>query len=255
MISPQLCALNEKSSGFDLILGESKVDFKHRMHWGAYDEELFDYNLAHMESIPRPFFSLLMTSTSHEPFDADVHEGFEGEDEPDRYRNTVHYTDRVMGDYMDEAKTKSWYDSTLIFIVSDHAHRFPFDRTIDEVERYHIPILITGGALKEEFRGKVDHRVASHIDFPATVCGQLRLDAKAFTYSKNVFDPTAPAFAFYTWENGFGIVDDQQTLIYNTDLDELIAVFNSGLPSHAIDSALVRGKAYLQKLMQDYVEY
>ena len=244
-----------QSTGFDLILGESKVAFKHRTHWGAYDEELFDYNLAHMESIPRPFFSLLMTATSHEPFDADVHEGFEGEEEPDRYRNTVHYTDRVMGDYMEEAQTKSWYDSSLIFIVSAHAHRFPYDRTIDEVERYHIPFLITGGALKDEFRGKINHRVASQVDFPAIVLGQLGLNAAPFNYSKNVFDPAAPSFAFYAFENGFGIVDDQQTLIYNTDLKELIAVFNSGLPPQAIDIALIKGKAYLQKLMQDYVEY
>ncbi len=238
------------SSGFDKIIGEQNTEFHDRTLWGAKDEELFEYHLRHADEDEEPFFSVLMTSTSHEPFEAQVEQVFPGDDPAILYRNTVHYTDAVMADYLEKAKSSDWYDNTLIFIVSDHAHHLPYRRERHDPERHHIPFLITGGALKDEFRGTIRESFSSHVDFPATVLGQLGVSADRFKYSKDLFEPRIYDFAFYSFEDGFGWLDDTGVIVYDNQLGSIIEQTGTNDP---LD--LRNAKAYLQVLMQDYVDF
>ena len=60
------------SSGFKKIIG--KNDFKYKLYneWGAFDEDLFNFTVKDLSKNQQPFFSIIMTSTSHEPFDKRV---------------------------------------------------------------------------------------------------------------------------------------------------------------------------------------
>jgi phosphoglycerol transferase MdoB-like AlkP superfamily enzyme len=238
------------SAGFDKIIGEQNTDFEDKTLWGAMDEELFGYHLRQVKDDVKPFFSVLMTSTSHEPFEAKVPQVFESDDPADLYRNTVHYTDAAVSDYLEKAKATDWYENTLIIIVSDHAHHLPYRRERHDPERHHIPFLITGGSLKDEFRGSEIQSIASHVDFCATILSQLGIASDEFKYSKDMFAANPADFACYTFEDGFGWIDSSGTIVYDHQLGKVI------LESETEEAPdLSKGKAYVQELMQDYIDF
>ena len=146
-------------SGFEKILNENNYPWQRHTDWGAYDEELFACHLKEADKDQQPFFSVIMTSTNHEPFDADVENVFEANSTKNRYKNTVHYTDQCIKNYLEKAKTKSWYTNTLFIIMSDHAHNYPHNRSANDPERHHIPFLLYGDVLNKKYRGKTIEKI------------------------------------------------------------------------------------------------
>jgi len=236
-----------RSAGVDIMKGENEWTINKRTVWGAYDEELFALHLNETKTLPQPFFSALTTMTTHEWFDADVPALFHGDADPvnDRYRNTMHYADSCLFAYVQEAKKQPWYANTVFVIMADHACKFPKGRNNFETERHHIPMMITGGALKNEWRGKSYSEIASHVDLPATLLAQLGMDKSAFPNSKNLFGNKRNPFAYYTFDNGFGIITPQGNLIY--DHNRQLISENTFTDSTAMKAFEKMGKGYLQK--------
>lgn len=241
------------SVGFDRIHDEHSFDAKHRTDWGAYDEELFDFYLREAPKDQRPFFHVLMTSTNHEPFDAPVDEGFRGGPEQ-HYRNTAHYTDRCLGDLLQRCKKADWYANTLIFILADHGHYLPHNLEHHSAARHHIPLLITGGALRNDLRGRIDSTWSCHVDIPTTILAQLGLNYTRFTWGHDLFDPGVPHRAFWTYNNGFGTADSVQEVVYDEDSHRIIELRDS--TRTADEQRLLReGAAQLQVLLDRYIGY
>lgn len=205
------------AAGVELMKGRDDWPINKQTLWGAYDEETFAMHLGEMNTLPQPFVSSVSTMTTHEWFDADVPQPFKGDADIvcDQYRNTVHYADSCLFAYLAEAKKQPWYANTIFIVMADHSCSYPKKRGNHETERHHIPMLITGGAVKEEWRGKSITRVGSQTDIAATLLGQMHQPATDFVYSKNMFNPSSPAFAYYAFDNGFGLVSDSTWVIYD----------------------------------------
>ncbi len=243
-----------ESMGFVSVYGEDDFEFEKRTKWGAFDEELFNFSVAEMGQLKAPFFSIIVTVTSHEPFDAPVNEGFEGS-LPQLYRNSVHYTDRCLGDFIAKAKKEDWYQNTVFFIVSDHGHYLPEKRTKTRPLRFRIPMLVVGGALKKELAGTQITKIGSQVDFSATLLAQLKIPANDFKWSKDLLNEHTPSFAFYAFNEGFGWVDSNQTLVYDLKLNDVIIKTQSELPDKDNQKYLTKGKAYLQCLLNEYINF
>jgi len=241
-----------ESMGFGKVYDESAFPIRRRTRWGAFDEELFSFYLQDAPSAARPFFHLLMTSTSHEPFDAPVQEGFTGSD-AQLYRNTVHYTDRCLGNFIDAAKKEEWYANTLIFIVADHGHYLPHNLAPYSAARHRIPFLITGGALKDELRGQRNTTFGSHVDFPVTLLAQLGLPHQSFAWGRDLFSTATPHSAFWTFNNGFGLADSTQTVVFDATGDQPMEMRDSTRTRDA-SRLLEQGKAELQELLERYID-
>jgi phosphoglycerol transferase MdoB-like AlkP superfamily enzyme len=240
--------------GFDVIHDEHSFAIKQRTRWGAFDEELFDFHLRDAVTAKEPFFQIIMTSTSHEPFNAPVHEGFDGPSEPMMYKNTVHYTDRSLGAFLDAAKQQPWYANTLIVICADHGHYMPRNLQHHSEARHRIPFLITGGALRDELRGTTNATYGSHVDFAATILGQLGLPHDRFDWSRDLYDPSVPHSAFWTFNDGFGLADSVQTVVFDETGQQVIELRDSART--ADEQRLLRdGKAQLQVLIDRYMAF
>ena len=190
--------------GFDESTSEdnfSSVDKKSK--WGAPDHILFDTLLHDLNGAREPFVKMVFTLSSHEPFDVPYKSRFVGNDLPDKFRNSVMYTDHWLGWFINEAKKQQWWDSTLVIIIADHGSRLPGRLDDHEEKRFRIPMLWLGGALT--IRDTVITRFGNQTDLPATVLGQMGLDYSEFRFSKNLFANT-PEFAFYNFANGFGFL-------------------------------------------------
>ena len=243
--------------GFDKIIGEEDFKFPRRTYWGAYDEDLFNFFNADMKDAKQPFFSIIMTSTNHEPFNADVEKIIPGRagDWCYDYINTVHYTDKSLGKLIEDMKQQFWYNNTLVVIVSDHAHICPSKFEYNSAARHHIPFLLLGGALRDEYKGKTNNRLASQVDFPATILSMLNIDPRQFHWSRNIFDTGSLAFVFYSFDDGFGWMNDKQELVYDAKLKQVITMKNNSLRTKENEMYLNQGKAYLEILIEEYIRF
>jgi len=240
-----------KVSGFDIIYGEKNFKAKRRTRWGAYDEELFKFH--HNDSLQRkePFFSVIMTSTSHEPFTGDVDPVKKPVDEPSCYLNTVHYTDSCLYDYIIKSSSSGWFKNTLFIITADHAHYNPYNRSYNSPERHHIPMLFFGDVIKKDFRGTRIKETGYHPDIPVTLCKQLGLDGQKFEWGTDLFVPNNTHYAFYTFDNGFGLVQDTSFIVYDHNRKEVIL----GKGTISQQAGLTqKGKALLQLVVQRYID-
>lgn len=243
------------AAGVQKMIGEDDFTIRKRTFWGAYDDEIYAKQLQDLDNEKEPFFSTLSTNVTHEWFDADVPKIYHGDSYPvnDNYRNTMHYADSCLFEYIRTAKTKPWYKNTLFIFVADHSCQFPKARSNFDPERHHIPMLMTGGALLESKRGKHADMVGSHTDIAATLFAQMKLSSSPFPRSKNLFNSSIPKFAYYAFDNGFGIVNENNQLVYDHNQQKSI------IEKNPADNTKVRllnyGKAYLQTNFQENIDY
>jgi phosphoglycerol transferase MdoB-like AlkP superfamily enzyme len=154
--------------------------------------------------------------------------------------------------YLQTAKNESWYNQTLFVLVADHSSTFPYERSQHETERHHIPMLITGGALKKALRGTVSEKVGMHTDIAATVLAQCGIKDSSFVRSKNLFNPFAPAFAYYAFDNGFGWITKDHTVVYDHNMQKELLNQNNDTSARVFINF---GKAYLQTNYQENIDY
>jgi membrane-anchored protein YejM (alkaline phosphatase superfamily) len=241
--------------GFDVIHDESSIPGKQRTRWGAFDEDLFSFALEDMKGMHQPFINVVMTATSHEPFVAPVKSPFTGMSEPDRYRNTVHYTDEWLGWFMEQAKRQPWYRNTLFVIVPDHGHFLPLYRAQYASERHHIPLLLCGPALRSEWVGRTNATFGCHSDVSTTLLSQLGLLEHPDPWGKDLLNPSREHFAYWSFDDGFGIADAQRTLVWDNVGQRYLQQQGDTATSPAKSDLLLRGQAITQVLLDRYIGF
>lgn len=241
-----------RAAGVKTMKGENDWTIHKRTVWGAYDEETFAMHLNEMRNMPQPFFTSMASMTTHEWFDAQVPQIFSGDADivNDHYRNTMHYADSCLAAYMKAAQAEPWYQNTLFIIMADHSCMFPKKRNNFDQERHHIPLLLMGGALKESWKGTIIDRIGSQTDIAATLLGQIGQPSADFPYSKDLFRYANPTFAYYAFDNGFGLITDSATVIYDHNRKQTIT------PTSQNNGQLeLLGKALLQVQYQENLDY
>jgi phosphoglycerol transferase MdoB-like AlkP superfamily enzyme len=232
------------SSGFEHIVCDSDFPVRLRLSkWGVHDEYVFERllsdlrNEAEGEVSAQPFFRVLQTSSSHEPFEVPYRRL------TDDKQNAFAYTDHCIGEFVREFSRLPQWENTVLVLVPDHQGGYPEHLDNLSPERYHIPLILTGGAIRAPRHIDV---YGSQQDIAATLLAQLGLPHGEFTFSKDMLNPVAPHFAFFTIPDAFGMADRNNTLIY--DCASGITAFDQGASPGA---NLLKGKAYLQELYND----
>jgi phosphoglycerol transferase MdoB-like AlkP superfamily enzyme len=221
--------------------------------WGAYDEEVFAEHLKLARSFPQPFFSAISTLTNHEEFNAKVPRVFQVKSIIDDFRNTAHYTDRCIVNYLRKAATQPWFKNTLFVIVADHAHTYPRQRQYNEPGRHHIPLLFYGDVLKQEFKGLKIPRTGAQYDLPCTLLKQIGIAPVEYTWGKDLMARGVPEFAWYSFDNGFGFITAGGYVVYDHNQKRLVQQENTLDPGN-VAYMTNEGKAFLQVLYRDYLD-
>lgn len=226
-----------KGTGFEKIVCDEDFPVSDRLSkWGAPDHLLFEKVLSNLRQNKhqKPWFKVVQTSSSHEPFDVPYHRL------NDKILNAFAYTDSCVGHFVDELKKLPLWKNTLVVLVPDHLGCYPQDIDNLSVERYQIPLIFLGGALKGP--GTVDIH-GSQTDIAATLLGQMGIAHHEFTYSKDMFNSSSPHFAFFTFPDAFGLVDEDNQVVFNNESKKVV-LDRGKRPG----KNLKRGKAYLQKI-------
>lgn len=229
------------SSGYSKVTADRDFPLKSRLSkWGANDDITFAHLYQSMTDNSRkePFFSTFLTLSSHEPFEVPYNRL------KDPYLNSVAFTDSCLGDFIDKLKKLPLWNNTLIVLVSDHGFRYPASVKEHDPKRYHIPMLWLGGAIKEP---RVISNYGNQTDLAATLLYQLDLPHKEFTFSNNMVDSLQPAYAFYSYNNGFGFIDTTGVSVYDCESEKPLII----KPEAGNEIRLNNGKALLQTLYDD----
>lgn len=234
-------------SGFRQIITMENFDASdYNSKWGVHDHVLFKALRDSMERVKEPFFRVVLTLSSHEPFEVPMDPVFKGNDELTKFRNSVYYTDKTVGSFIEWAKTTHWWENTLVILVADHCRRNSTKDLVYSQEIFKIPMLWLGGALKAS--GKRIEKLGTQVDIPVTLLNQLGLQGE-FPFAKDLLSDRSNSFAFYTFNEGFAFLTDSSTVIYDHKLGK--PVLKSGVDP---EYAEILGKAYLQVLYDDFMK-
>lgn len=153
MIIPTLPSMWEQEGmcekyGFDNLY--SSADYQNGKYWYLSDKQIFEYALEKNKECKKPFLSVILTMTMHQPYTEPKDSTFIL-NEPSltkKYKNylsTCHYTDKQIEYYFNELMKNGLFENSVIVIVADHhAHPSLFDMNEDEMS-IDIPLYIVNG--------------------------------------------------------------------------------------------------------------
>ena len=239
-------------NGFDTITEGKDLDPSlPRQMLGVPDEYMLDVFLKQLDSLPRPFFANAFTLSSHSPYDVPGGWPLKWVHPENKFVNSAHYTDKCLGRFFEAAKQQPWWDSTLFVVMADHSHASYHNYRLGSFEYHQIPLLLTGGALKEQYRGRQDTTLSSNVDVTATLLHQLGLSSDEFFWSKNLFNPYAPRFACFELYTGFGWKRPWGELITEMKSKQ---VWKFEAPKEKIKEMKQEGYAYIQVLFDYFMK-
>lgn len=231
------------SSGFDHLTTLDDFDDElYTSKWGVHDHHMFKRAMEELDTSRGPFFKVILTLSSHEPFDVPVEPLLQGNDAETLFLNSCHYTDQALGTFVEYCKSMPWWENTLLVITADHGHRHPGDRELHDPARYHIPLLFTGGAVMKD---SVNHLIGSQTDIARTLLAQLGKPTTVFTFSKDLLNAKSKPFAPYFFTDGFGFVTSDGHVAYDNAGKRFLDTGN-------IETLQEIGKAYQQMLYTNY---
>ncbi len=234
-------------SGFRSVITKEYFDPEsYNSKWGVHDHILFEALKDSMKKVKEPFLNVVLTLSSHEPFDVPMETVIKGDDNISKYKNSVYYADKIMGEFIEWAKTTAWWKNTLVIMVTDHCGRVSESQGVYTTELFKIPMVWTGGAVKEGSR--IIDKHGDQTDIPITLFNQLGINV-VFPFGKDLFSDGSNSYSFYTYNEGFGFVTDSSIYVYDHKLKDQVIKEGKGA-----DFAEKAGKAYLQVLFDDYLK-
>ncbi len=189
---------------------EDSIEFTNA--WGVSDEDLYGWVIDEadrMSAKDEPFYYFVMTTSNHRPYtypegriDIPSHTGRSG---------AVKYTDYAIAKFLDEAKSKPWFENTVFVIVADHCASSA-GRTELPIENYRIPLFVYApGLIKPQ---KVD-TLSSQIDYAPTLFRLLNWSYESEFYGKDILSMNP--------ENGRALIGTYQSLgLFSGDLLTLL---------------------------------
>jgi phosphoglycerol transferase MdoB-like AlkP superfamily enzyme len=236
------------TAGFDRIISNNDNHFSssiQRSKWGVPDEYTFERLFQECGSSETPFFIFCLTLSNHNPFDVPMEPVFPGSGYEEQFFNAAYYSDKCLGEFISKARNTDWYKNTLLIILGDHGTRIGNTNEFD-FNRFNIPMLWLGGAITN--KGTYIDSYGSQTDLPNILLSQLDLPVYQYKFSRNLFDSESPSFAFYSFQNGFGMKSDSLYLVYHLPTNQFKIEIGSEAPLWR-----KKGLAYLQYISSDFI--
>lgn len=163
-------------NGFEHIVDQRDfTDAVFQGSWGVSDEDLFarahqEFERLHQQG--KPFFSLVFSSSNHDPFEfPDNRIELYEQPKPTR-NNAAKYADYALGQFFAKARQADYWQDTLFLVVADHDSR-TYGRELVPVPHFRVPALLLG----EGIAPRRDERLVSQIDLPPTLLSLIGIDS------------------------------------------------------------------------------
>ncbi|NHZ91108.1 sulfatase-like hydrolase/transferase [Massilia sp. CCM 8733] len=213
-------------NGFQKVVDRRDMRPRFEGSWGASDEDLFDKSLERLQQLHtqgKPFFSLIFTSSNHEPFE--FPDGKIALHEPNKQtvNNAVKYADYALGKFIRAAKKEAYWKDTLFLIVADHDNRVYGDSLVP-IKKFHIPGLILGADMKQQNITTI----ASQIDLGPTLLSLMGVTSEHPMIGRDLaLDSSTPGRALLQFDNYFAWVEDGAATILRPGQPALLGQYDA----------------------------
>ena len=184
---------------------------------GIQDEHTLQELLQRLNQKKSPFLYGYFSQSTHMPYDFKPSDNYKAasNDPEKKYTESVHYADLHLGRFFEAARKQAWYQNTLFIVVADHSHNTHAQWDPSNSLHHKIPLLLIGGALKSEWKGKTWDNIVSQLDLASGLLGQMGLDQSRYPWSRDLFNPTLPNAAYYIFYGGVGRVTPEGYASYS----------------------------------------
>lgn len=170
--------------------------------WGFDDEFIFRKAHSVYEKAKEPFFSYVLSVSTHRPFQIPTENAVNDIAHPvGSYERALRYSDWSLGDFFTRAKESSYFDNTIFVITSDHTHHDNLKTIYDDQL---IPLLIYAPKI---LKPAVISKVGSQVDILPTTLSLLKYPEHA-SMGQNLFDTSTAGFAYWFSGQSFGWIDE-----------------------------------------------
>lgn len=180
-----------KKMGFDNFYDINKMGFKN-VGWGAPDGEVLNYALNKSKDEKQPFFSYIITMSSHMPFESvsnyyhNSNYDSINESKVKNYFNSISYVDKSIQDFV--SRVREELPNTYVFIWGDHTPSINTDEyrqasytSMDKYFEFVPMILLT----PDKIIYKSSSKAATFLDIAPTI---LNASGIKFTYKSDGSD-------------------------------------------------------------------
>jgi len=112
---------NYEIRDYNYAVKNNWIPENYKVWWGYEDQKLFEFaklSLTELSSGDQPFNFTMLTADTHFP------DGFKSDQTPNifdkQYSNVLHFSDAVLGEFINWIKEQSFYENTTIVISGDH---------------------------------------------------------------------------------------------------------------------------------------
>jgi phosphoglycerol transferase MdoB-like AlkP superfamily enzyme len=221
--------------------------------WGVADEDLFTLALRELDAryaADKRFFAHVMTVSNHRPFTYPA--GRIDIPSKTSREGGVKYTDWAIGNFIERARAKPWFDDTLFVFVADHTHKGRGRQELP-IENYHIPMVIYA---PQHVRPAVIDTIASQIDVAPTILGLLNASYRSKFFGHDILrDGPGHQRALMANYQTVGYYEDGRVVELKPNARYRIVDAASGMPQpmdernqHLLDEAI----SYYQLASQAY---
>lgn len=197
-------------NGFQQIIDEKDYQNpKFVSTWGMSDEDLFDKaheTFSKLANGTQPFFSLVFTSSNHDPFEFPDGKIELFDKEKQARNNAAKYADYALGHFFKLAKNSNYWKDTLFLVIADHDSRVAGAELVP-IQHFHIPALILG----EGIEPRKDLRLVSQIDMPTTLLSLAGVSGEYPMIGADLTQDVDPNRAFMQY-------DQTQAMMKGTDV-------------------------------------
>lgn len=204
--------------------------------WGASDEDL--YNTAHENFLAlhkegKPFFSLVFSSSNHDPFEFPDGRISLYEQPKQTVNNAVKYADYSIGEFIRKAKKSPYWKDTVFVIVADHDNRVYGDNLVP-VHKFHIPALILGA----DIPSRVIKSEASQVDLAPTLFSMLGVNLSHPMLGRDfTVHPDAPGRAIMQFNDYFAWMENGQLTLLKPNGEVMSGVYDPQLQKTILSKA------------------
>lgn len=189
--------------------------------WGASDGDLFrqaDIELSKLHQANKPFFSLIFSSSNHDPFE--IPDGvvtpityskkqLAHYDIKEKMRHkAIQYADYALGKFINKAKQQPYWQNTIFLVVADHDAR-AMGCDLVPVKNFHIPAVIINSGNPPQ----LDERVASQIDLAPTLLSLMGITNHSPMLGHDLNNTTVSGRAMMQYADNFAYMTGNDVTI------------------------------------------
>lgn len=195
--------------GIQQYVAEDDFAEGEQLGYGLNDREFFKQTAAKISALPRPFYAHVISLSSHSPFEIPAVEqkldlsGTSLSELQKNYLQAINYTDRAIGEFLEELKKRGLISEIAIIVMGDH-EGFIFDKSDMNFARFlgykngftdltylqakQMPFMIH---FPDRSLVGVDNRSASQIDIYPTLVNLLGIKAEGQVMGVDLFGSQA----------------------------------------------------------------